>query len=100
MAKICTPSELELTLVGFDPHLQTSERGEDDRLLYGLSAMQGWRISMEDSHTTVLDLNTASGVAANIPLSFFGVYDGHGGEKVASFSGDNIHNIIASSKTA
>merc|ERR1712093_567422 len=28
-------------------------------------------------------------------LSFFGVYDGHGGDKVALFAGENIHPIIA-----
>lgn len=60
--------------------------------------MQGWRISMEDAHTTVLDL------LANFPLaqkshaskiSFFGVYDGHGGDKVALFAGENVHKIVA-----
>lgn len=79
------------------PHLQTSDKGEDDRLYYGVSAMQGWRISMEDSHTTVLDLVPASDSSKPNPdkLSFFGVFDGHGGDKVALFAGENIHNIIA-----
>lgn len=77
---------------------KTSEKGEDDRLIYGVSAMQGWRISMEDAHTTVLNmLAAASGENAKSDkrLSFFGVFDGHGGDKVALFSGENIHNIIA-----
>lgn len=65
--------------------------------------MQGWRISMEDAHAVVLDLKpeeeggkvkTLSG-EANGKLSFFGVYDGHGGDKVAIFAGENIHKIIA-----
>ncbi|KAF4511789.1 hypothetical protein G6O67_000999 [Ophiocordyceps sinensis] len=76
---------------------KTSDKGEDDRLLYGLSAMQGWRISMEDAHTAVLDLGKLSGddsKAKSVRLSFFGVFDGHGGEKVALFAGDNIHGII------
>ncbi|KAL1899828.1 Protein phosphatase 2C 2 [Sporothrix stenoceras] len=77
---------------------KSSDKGEDDRLLYGVSAMQGWRISMEDAHTTVLDL------LANFPfaqkshtskISFFGVYDGHGGDKVALFAGENVHKIVA-----
>ena len=60
--------------------------------------MQGWRISMEDSHTTVLDLipsptddeaKTHTG-----KLSFFGVFDGHGGDKVALFAGENIYKIL------
>ena len=64
--------------------------------------MQGWRISMEDSHTTVLDLlasNPKAAAAHNSKLSFFGVFDGHGGDKVALFTGDNIHNIIAKQDT-
>lgn len=64
--------------------------------------MQGWRISMEDAHTTVLDLlanNPAAAKAHGSRLSFFGVFDGHGGDKVALFAGDNIHNIIAKQDT-
>lgn len=77
---------------------KSSAQGGDDRLLYGVSAMQGWRISMEDAHTTILDL------LANFPLaqkshaskiSFFAVFDGHGGDKVALFSGENLHKIVA-----
>lgn len=37
----------------------------------GATGMQGWRNTMEDTHIVSLDL--ANGV------SFFGVYDGHGG---------------------
>jgi protein phosphatase 2C family protein 2/3 len=81
---------------------KTSERGEDERLLYGLSAMQGWRISMEDSHTAILDLlkstavtnGASSAPATTSKLSFFGVYDGHGGSKVAQFAGANIYHIL------
>jgi protein phosphatase PTC2/3 len=60
--------------------------------------MQGWRISMEDSHATILDLlqlDTGTPTAKDKKLSFFGVYDGHGGERVALFAGDNVHKIIA-----
>lgn len=65
--------------------------------------MQGWRISMEDAHTNLLNLATqGADLDAKIHpsrLSFFGVYDGHGGEKVATFSGENIHNIILKQDT-
>ena len=53
---------------------------------------------MEDSHTAVLDLLAENGgtVKNNTSkLSFFGVFDGHGGDKVALFAGENIHKIIA-----
>ncbi|KAG4443455.1 hypothetical protein IFR05_001025 [Cadophora sp. M221] len=81
---------------------KTSENGGDDRLIFGVSSMQGWRISMEDAHAAVLDLQSVAedgkeSKPANIDsrLSFFGVYDGHGGDKVALFAGENIHPIIA-----
>jgi protein phosphatase 2C family protein 2/3 len=80
---------------------KTSDKGEDEQLLYGVSAMQGWRISMEDSHTTVLDLIPSADKSKPTPnkKSFFGVFDGHGGDKVALFAGENIHNIIMNQET-
>lgn len=56
---------------------------------------------MEDAHATVLDLKPGDGgdgsttTAADKRLSFFGVYDGHGGDKVAIYAGENLHKIIA-----
>ncbi|KAI9678132.1 MAG: Protein phosphatase 2C 2 [Caeruleum heppii] len=55
---------------------------------------------MEDAHAAVLDLQVEDDgkfKAANGDdrLSFFGVYDGHGGAKVALFAGEHIHKIIA-----
>lgn len=41
------------------------------QMRYGLSAMQGWRRSMEDSHIFSLDIGDG--------VSIFGVFDGHGG---------------------
>ncbi|GAB1313836.1 Protein phosphatase 2C 2 [Madurella fahalii] len=81
---------------------KSSANGGDERLLYGVSAMQGWRISMEDAHTAVLDLLANNPKAAKdhkSKLSFFGVFDGHGGDKVALFAGENIHNIVAKQET-
>lgn len=56
---------------------------------------------MEDAHAAVLDLQPETEgkeftpAAAENRLSFFGVYDGHGGDKVAIFAGENVHKIIA-----
>ncbi|XP_028105295.1 probable protein phosphatase 2C 21 [Camellia sinensis] len=50
---------------------KASEDGENDKLRYGLSSMQGWRSTMEDAHAAHLDLDTST--------SSFSVYDGHGG---------------------
>ncbi|CAG8771746.1 18171_t:CDS:2 [Gigaspora margarita] len=63
--------------------------GHDDRILYASSAMQGWRISMEDAHTAALKLLDKKG------YSYFGVYDGHGGQNVAKYSGNFLHARIA-----
>lgn len=63
--------------------------------------MQGWRISMEDAHACVLDLKPHDReketeiTDSKTRISFFGVYDGHGGEKVALYTGENLHKIVA-----
>jgi protein phosphatase 2C family protein 2/3 len=61
--------------------------------------MQGWRISMEDAHAAILDLKSPDGDSKPSPddkrLSFFGVYDGHGGDKVAIYTGEHLHEIVA-----
>ncbi|KAL9031122.1 MAG: hypothetical protein Q9196_000828 [Gyalolechia fulgens] len=63
--------------------------------------MQGWRITMEDAHAAVLDLQAEDlgrdfeAATPDKRLSFFGVYDGHGGDRVALFAGENIHKILA-----
>ncbi|KAI9664578.1 MAG: Protein phosphatase 2C 2 [Bathelium mastoideum] len=82
-----------------------SDEGKDDRVVFGVSSMQGWRISMEDAHACVLDLQPepadgedAKAAESDVRLSFFGVYDGHGGDKVAIYTGENLHKIIAKQK--
>ncbi|KUL90585.1 hypothetical protein ZTR_00375 [Talaromyces verruculosus] len=63
--------------------------------------MQGWRITMEDAHAAILDLQakyinkSAESTSPDQRLSFFGVYDGHGGDKVALFAGEKVHQIVA-----
>jgi len=62
--------------------------------------MQGWRISMEDAHACILDLKAGaeeggSTTEAKTRISFFGVYDGHGGERVALYTGEELHKIVA-----
>ena len=56
---------------------------------------------MEDAHAAVLDLQAEDldkefeAATPEMRLSFFGVYDGHGGDRVALFAGENIHKILA-----
>lgn len=54
----------------------------------GSSCMQGWRINMEDAHTHILSLPDEPGSA------FFGVFDGHGGCKIAQHAGKHLHKFI------
>lgn len=63
-----------------------SEDGENGRVKYGLSSMQGWRATMEDAHAALPDLDHST--------SFFGVYDGHGGKVVAKFCAKFLHQQV------
>ncbi|ORX71573.1 PP2C-domain-containing protein [Linderina pennispora] len=66
--------------------------GSDNKYIYGASAMQGWRITMEDAHTTLLK------VGPDNESAFFAVYDGHGGQTSALFAGDQLQNFIVSNE--
>lgn len=59
--------------------IKDSHVGENNFLRFGVSAMQGWRMNMEDAHITNTQL---PGDAA-----LFAVFDGHGGQEVARFCG-------------
>ncbi|XP_013382607.1 protein phosphatase 1G [Lingula anatina] len=67
--------------------------GGKDKLKYGASSMQGWRISQEDSHNCCLDFDPES------QTSLFAVYDGHGGAEVAQYCSlhlpEHIKNTVA-----
>nr|CAB3468592.1 unnamed protein product [Digitaria exilis] len=74
-----------------------SEDGENDKLKFGLSSMQGWRATMEDAvtcaifqHSALLDLDNDT--------SFFGVFDGHGGKVVAKFCAKYLHREVLNSE--
>ncbi|KAL3266953.1 hypothetical protein HHI36_011103 [Cryptolaemus montrouzieri] len=56
------------------------------------SCMQGWRVSMEDSHTVILSLPD------DPDASFFGVFDGHGGGKIAKYASTHLHKYITNRK--
>jgi serine/threonine protein phosphatase PrpC len=67
---------------------KTTEVGDAEGLRWGFSAMQGWRIDMEDDHTMLTGLEHGD--------SFFGVYDGHGGALVSKEVAQHIWNHITS----
>nr|KAF6448400.1 protein phosphatase, Mg2+/Mn2+ dependent 1G [Rousettus aegyptiacus] len=59
-------------------------------LPYGFSAMQGWRVSMEDAHNCIPELDSET--------AMFSVYDGHGGEEVALYCAKYLPDIIKDQK--
>lgn len=58
--------------------------GNGNGIRYGVSAMQGWRMEMEDAHVC----NTSVNFGEN--YSFFGVFDGHAGSKVAKYCSEHL----------
>lgn len=61
---------------------------QNDKVKVGSSSMQGWRISMEDAHTHILELKE------DPDSMFFAVYDGHGGGKIAAYVSKHLHKHI------
>uniref|UniRef100_A0A3Q0RFY2 Protein phosphatase 1G n=1 Tax=Amphilophus citrinellus TaxID=61819 RepID=A0A3Q0RFY2_AMPCI len=49
---------------------KTSSDGGNSNMSYGFSAMQGWRVSMEDAHNCIPEFDEET--------AMFAVYDGHG----------------------
>lgn len=57
---------------------------------------------MEDAHCSVLNLIKPDSEEAkqhSSQLSFFGVFDGHGGDKVAQFAGQHMYDILLKQDT-
>lgn len=59
-----------------------SASGSGNGHCWGCSSMQGWRQGMEDAHLTLAQLGADDTCAK---LSFYAVFDGHGGREVALF---------------
>jgi len=70
---------------------RTEKNTERHGLIAGISSMQGWRMSMEDTH-----------IAANMPNAedhtLFAVFDGHGGEGAANFVAARFTKQLAESR--
>ncbi|XP_051504688.1 protein phosphatase 1G-like [Myxocyprinus asiaticus] len=65
--------------------------GGNKNMNYGFAAMQGWRVSMEDAHNCIPELDDET--------AMFAVYDGHGGEEVALYCSKYLPDIIKEQKT-
>ncbi|XP_047084220.1 probable protein phosphatase 2C 21 [Lolium rigidum] len=69
-------------------YIKTSTRGENARIEYATSCMQGPRDEMQDYYTALLDLDGSRST------SFFGVFDGHGGHRVALYCSRKFHTEL------
>eukprot|EP00112_Aurelia_sp_Birch-Aquarium-sp1_P021189 Seg5636.1 transcript_id=Seg5636.1/GoldUCD/mRNA.D3Y31 product="Protein phosphatase 1B" protein_id=Seg5636.1/GoldUCD/D3Y31 len=68
---------------------KATEDGEGNGLQFAVSAMQGWRVDMEDSHSMKTDLApTLHG------CSYFAVFDGHAGDFVSKYAADHLWEEI------
>jgi serine/threonine protein phosphatase PrpC len=76
-------SFLEKPLTDKDTH-----RGEGNGLRWASSAMQGWRVNMEDADIAV------NKVSKFDQLNFFGVLDGHGGDLTSKYCGEHLVETI------
>lgn len=69
-----------------------NEEGSGNGLRYALSSMQGWRIEMEDAHTSKI------GLAGLKDWSFFAVFDGHAGARISGYCSEMLLNAIVSNE--
>ena len=60
--------------------------GGNQDIRYASCTMQGWRVHQEDAHNCILDYG--------LDVSFFAVYDGHGGNEVAQYLSDNFPQFL------
>ena len=68
---------------------KTVESGEGNGLRFAVSAMQGWRVDMEDSHS--MKTNLAPNLQGS---SYFAVFDGHAGDFVSKFAAEHLWEEI------
>ncbi|RLN09810.1 hypothetical protein C2845_PM11G10300 [Panicum miliaceum] len=67
-------------------NLMQTNQGENERIMYAVSYMQGWCENVEDYHSAIPELDEST--------SFFGIYDGHGGPTVALYCAENFYSKI------
>lgn len=66
---------------------KTNHVGVGRDFKYAVASMQGWRVEMEDAHDVAIELQNSP------PFdnwSFFAVFDGHAGNRVAQHSAENL----------
>ncbi|KAJ7983212.1 phosphatase 2C-like domain-containing protein [Mycena polygramma] len=74
---------------------KVSESGENERLQYAVTEMQGWRWDMEDTHAIALSLDGGE----KYMNAFFAMYDGHCGDSAAKFAAHNVHKRLVTEES-
>ncbi|CAH8615840.1 unnamed protein product [Dicrocoelium dendriticum] len=70
-----------------------NETGHGNGLRYGVSSMQGWRVTMEDAHCAITQL------PGNLKdWSFFAVFDGHAGALVSAMCATELLKCIVNTE--
>jgi serine/threonine protein phosphatase PrpC len=72
-----------------------SENHEGNNLRFASCAMQGWRVTMEDSHVVQAGLKCQGGDN----MSVVAVFDGHGGDLIAKEAALRIVGLLENSET-
>ena len=61
--------------------------------IVGQHQIVGGRSHNEDRLTVLTDFNAEVGITDDIPRSYFGCHDGHGGEKCSTYLKDELHKV-------
>jgi len=90
-----------LTYANLSPHhIKAATAFNPITVSYGVHSIKGRRPSMEDAHKIIVEESDETiddpYESQNDNTSFFGVYDGHGGEKAAKFVSHHLHKLILS----
>ena len=86
---------LNLFFENYEPS-KTSKKTMSSIKSYGVNTYQGIvRNYNEDRVSIIINMNKPKNYNKKWPkISFFGIYDGHGGEGCAEFLRDNLHKLI------
>ena len=73
---------------------KTTSSGDGSGLRYGVSAMQGWRMEMEDAHVCCTSIGKHRSNNFLEDWSFFGVFDGHAGPKASQYCSKQLLDCV------
>jgi len=82
---------------GMEQHIPSlSPKQFKMEVISGYDSQQGPRITMEDTHVVLDDLNSVNPeLDKTTQRSFYAVYDGHGGKSTAVLAEKELHNFLA-----